>query len=64
MTIAAPDFPYMQLSSQTNLQKLKACGEQVYGKPVRVELINQEVDAPRATRSLDELKKFDIVKFQ
>ena len=64
MTIAAPDFPYMQLSSQTNLQKLKACGEQVYGKPVRVELINQEVDAPRATRSLDELKKFDIVKLQ
>lgn len=66
MTIAAPEFPYMQLSSQSNQQKLRACAAQVYGQPVPVELVNSESSsAPaHATRSLDELKNFSVVKFK
>ena len=66
MTIAAPEFPYMQLSGQSNQQKLRACAAQVYGQPVSVELVNSESSsAPvHATRSLDELKNFSVVKFK
>ncbi|MDD6502960.1 MAG: DNA polymerase III subunit gamma/tau [Oscillospiraceae bacterium] len=64
LTISAPDFPFGQLSQQANQQKLRDCAAKFYGRSVQVKVVNSESGAPRATRSLDELKKFDVVKFQ
>lgn len=64
LTISAPDFPYGQLNTPGNLQKLRECAAAVWGKPVQVKLINSETNVPRAVRSLEELKKYDIVKFK
>lgn len=64
LTIAAPDFPYGQLNTPANLQKLRDCAAAIYGRTVRVNLVNSETTAPRATRSLEELKKYNIVKFK
>ena len=64
LTISAPDFPFGQLSQQANQQKLRDCAAKFYGRSVQVKVVNSESGAPRATRSLDELKKLDVVKFQ
>ena len=65
ITIHAPLFPFGQLTAPANLQKLKDCGQQFYGHPVEVKVLQATSDGPRqATRSLDDLKKFDIVKFK
>lgn len=66
MVIYAPPFPYGQLNTPANLQKLKQAANAFYGHPVELKLESADANAPRpAARSLDEIKKFsDIVKFK
>lgn len=68
MVLTAPSFPYGQLNMPANLQKLKQCVNDFYGKPVDFKLESAASNAPRpAARSLDEFKndKFsEIVKFK
>lgn len=64
LTISAPDFPFGRLSAPGTAQKLRDCAAQIYGHPVQVKVINSEASVVRATRSLDELKQFPIVKFE
>ena len=68
LVITAPSFPYGQLNMPANLQKLKQCANDFYGKPVDFKLETAASNAPRpAARSLDEFKneKFsEIVKFK
>ena len=68
MVLYAPTFPYGQMNTPANLQKLKQCVNDFYGRPVDFKLENAASNAPRpAARSLDEFKKdkfSDIVKFK
>lgn len=68
MVMYAPTFPFGQLNTPVNLQKLKQCASDFYGRPVDFKLESNAPNAPRAAaRSLDEFKndKFsEIVKFK
>ena len=66
MVIYAPPFPYGQLNTPANLQRLKQAANAFYGHSVELKLESADANAPRpAARSLDEIKKFsDIVKFK
>ena len=68
MVLYAPTFPYGQMNTPANLQKLKQCVNDFYGRPVDFKLESAASNAPRpAARSLDEFRndKFsDIVKFK
>ena len=68
MTMYASGFVFGQLNTPANLQKLKQCANEFYGRPVDFKLESNAPNAPRAAaRSLDEFKndKFsEIVKFK
>ena len=57
MTLTAPAFPYGQMNTPANLDKLRRAAEQFYGKPIRFSLEQASAGAPKtANRSLDELR--------
>jgi len=68
MVIYASGFVFGQLNTPANLNKLKQCVNDFYGRPVEFKLESNAPNAPRAAaRSLDEFKneKFsEIVKFK
>ena len=64
LTISAPDFPYKQLTATPTMEKLRAAAAAFFGGHAQVEITGSAASAPRATRSLDELKQYDIVTFK
>ncbi|MBQ3010368.1 MAG: DNA polymerase III subunit gamma/tau [Oscillospiraceae bacterium] len=68
MVLYASGFVFGQLNTPANLQKLKQCTGDFYGRPVDFKLESNAPNAPRAAaRSLDEFKKdkfSEIVKFK
>lgn len=64
ITISAPDFPYRQLTAAGTMEKLRAASSAFFGGPAQVEVTGSSGAAPKATRSLDELRQYDIVKFK
>ena len=66
LVIHAPSFPYGQLNTPANLQKLRQCAQTFYGHPVELKLEPTTSNTPRqATRSVDELSRFEgVVKFK
>lgn len=64
VTICAPDFPYVQLTAAGTMEKLRASAAAFCGQPVTVNVIKDNAGASHATRSLEELKQYNIVKFK
>lgn len=64
VTISAPDFPYRQLTAAGTMDKLRSASSAFFGGPAQVEVTGCSTAAPKATRSLDELRAYDIVKFK
>lgn len=64
VTICAPDFPYVQLTAAGTMEKLRASAAAFCGQPITVNVIKDNAGASHATRSLEELKQYNIVKFK
>lgn len=64
VTICAPDFPYVQLTAAGTMEKLRASAAAFCGQPVTVNVIKDNAGTSHATRSLEELKQYNIVKFK
>lgn len=64
VTICAPDFPYAQLTVAGMTEKLQASAAAFFGQPVTVNVTKDNAGISHATRSLEELRRYDIVKFK
>lgn len=64
VTICAPDFPYAQLTAAGTMEKLQASATAFCGQPVTVNVTKDNAGTSHATRSLEELKQYNIVKFK